>query len=157
MQLENAKQIGEEVLEKLKPHIYRGDLAGSIRRKKQEVKDIDIVIKPKPHFMAMTDIKKVLKSYGRFVLDGEKLIRVVTEDNVQIDVYIASNNYDPLLLIRTGSAEHNKKLCVKANSLNLSLTAKGLIDKHKEIIIATEEKDIFKELGLKYREPEERN
>ncbi|KKL91748.1 hypothetical protein LCGC14_1891640, partial [marine sediment metagenome] len=116
-----------------------------------------IVINPKKDFIAMTNIKKVLKSYGRFVLDGEKLVRVLTKDNVQIDVYIAHGNYNPLLLIRTGSLWHNKKLCMKAKSLNYSLTAKGLINKLNERVIATSEKDIFRELGFEYKEPEERD
>ncbi len=157
MELEKAKQIGNEVLEKIRPYIDQAAIAGSVRRNKQEVHDIDIVINPKKDFIAMTNIKKVLKSYGRFVLDGEKLVRVLTKDNVQIDVYIAHGNYNPLLLIRTGSLWHNKKLCMKAKSLNYSLTAKGLINKLNERVIATSEKDIFRELGFEYKEPEERD
>ncbi len=156
MQLQKAKQIGEEVLDKLRPYLIKGELAGSIRRKKKEVHDIDLVIELKKEFMAMTNIKKNLKSYGRFVLDGKKLIRILTEDDAQIDVYIAYGNYDTLLLIRTGSTEHNKKMCIKAKSLNYSLTAKGLMDKDIGLMIATKEKDIFRELGFEYKEPEER-
>ena len=156
MELEKAKQISNEVLEKIGPYIDKGEMAGSVRRQKQEVHDIDLVIEPKKDFMAMTNIKKVLKSYGMFKVDGEKMIRVRSEDNVQIDVYIAHGNYEPLLLIRTGSLEHNKKLCIKANILNLSLTAKGLINKDTGMVIATTEKDIFRELGFGYKESEER-
>ncbi len=157
MQLEKAKQIGNKVLEEIRPYIDQASIAGSVRRNKQEVHDIDLVIELKKDFMARTDIKKILKSYGRFVLDGEKLIRVISEDKVQIDVYIADGNYDPLLLIRTGSLWHNKKLCMKAKSLNYSLTAKGLINKGNEMVIATTEKDIFRELGFEYKEPGERD
>lgn len=157
MQLQKTKQIGEKVLEKLKPYINKGEIAGSVRRKKKEVRDVDIVIDPKKDFMALTNIKKILKSYGEFELDGKKLIRVLTKDNVQIDVYIAYGNYDPLLLIRTGSVEHNKKLCIKAKSLGYSLTANGLINKDNGMLIATKERDIFRELGFEYKEPEERS
>ena len=157
MELEKAKQIGNEVLEKIRPYIDQGEIAGSIRRNKQEVHDIDLVIELKRVFMSLTDIKKILRDYGRVVLDGEKLVRVLTKDNVQIDVYIAHGNYNPLLLIRTGSLWHNKKLCMKAKSLNYSLTAKGLINKLNERVIATTEKDIFRELNFEYKEPEERD
>ncbi|KKN07130.1 hypothetical protein LCGC14_1070140, partial [marine sediment metagenome] len=76
MELEKAKQIGNEVLEKIRPYIDQGEIAGSIRRNKQEVHDIDLVIELKRVFMSLTDIKKILRDYGRVVLDGEKLIRV---------------------------------------------------------------------------------
>ena len=98
MELEKAKQIGNEVLEKIRPCINQGEIAGSIRRKKKEVHDIDIVIDPKKDFMAMTNIKEILKGYGRFELDGEKLVRFITKDEVQIEVYIAHVNYESLLL-----------------------------------------------------------
>ena len=156
MELEKAKQIGTEVLEKIRPYIDKGEVAGSVRRQKQEVHDIDLVIELKKEFMARTDIKKILKDYGRFELDGKKLVRFITKDEVQIEVYIAHGNYDSLLMIRTGSLEHNKKLCVKANVLNYSLTAKGLINKDNGSVIATKEEDIFRELGFGYKEPEER-
>ena len=157
MELEKAKQIGNEVLEKIRPYIDQGEIAGSVRRNKQEVKDVDIVIDPKKEFMTLTYIKNILKSCGIFELNGKKLIKIVTKDNVQIDVYIAHGNYYPLLLIRTGSLEHNKKMCIKAKSLNYSLTAKGLINKLNERVIATTEKDIFRELNFEYKEPEERD
>ncbi len=157
MQLQKAKQIGEEVLKKIGPYINRGEVAGSIRRNKKEVHDIDLVIQPKIEFMSTTNIKNILKSYGKFVLDGDKLIRVVSKDKVQIDVYIAHGNYETLLMLRTGSLEHNKKLCAKAQSLNYSLTAKGLINKDNGMVIATREEDIFRELGFEYKAPEERD
>ena len=82
---------------------------------------------------------------------------MITQDNAQVDVYIANKeNYEPLLLIRTGSKEHNVKLTTKAISLGMKLTANGLIDNKTGKIIATSEKDIFKALKMNYIEPEKR-
>ncbi|MBS3104833.1 hypothetical protein J4234_01095 [Candidatus Woesearchaeota archaeon] len=85
-------------------------------------------------------------------------MRLITKDNVQVDVYIGNKeNYEPLLLIRTGSKEHNVKLTTRAQSMGLKLTANGVIDNKTGSIIATTERDIFKALKMDYIIPEKRN
>ena len=155
MQLTEAIKKGENVLKKISPFIVRGRLAGSIRRKKPIVKDIDIVVEIK--LDNLEDLKNSLFELGEIKLKGEKLVRIIAEDNTQIEIYIGNKeNYEPLLLIRTGSKEHNIKLTTKAISLGMKLTANGLIDIETNSIIATSEKDIFKALNLPYLEPEKR-
>ena len=106
----------------------------------------------------MDDIKKSLAELGELKLKGDKFIKLMTKGNVQVDIYIGNKeNYQSLLLIRTGSKEHNIKLTTKAISLGMKLTANGLIDHKTEKIIATSEKDIFKALKMNYVEPENRN
>lgn len=48
MQYLEAKKIADDVLEQIRPHCFRAEIAGSIRRLKPEVKDIEIVAIPKP-------------------------------------------------------------------------------------------------------------
>ena len=48
MKYEEALKIAEEVKALLAPHCLRIEIAGSIRRKKPEVKDIEIVAYPSP-------------------------------------------------------------------------------------------------------------
>ena len=155
MQLTEATKKGLQILKHISPFIARGRLAGSIRRKKPIVNDIDIVIELKPN--NLEDLKKFLSELGVLKLKGEKLIRLITNDNMQVEVYIATKeNYEPLLLIRTGSKEHNVKLTTRAHIFNYKLTANGLIDMKTSSIIATSEKDIFKALKMNYVEPEKR-
>lgn len=45
--LQHAEQLAHRLVELLTPHCERIDVAGSIRRKKQEVGDIEIVCLPK--------------------------------------------------------------------------------------------------------------
>lgn len=156
MQLNEATQKGVQILTKISPFITRGRLAGSIRRKKPIVRDIDIVIELKPQ--NLDKLKDSISKLGELKLKGDKLIRVIAKDNIQVDVYIGvKENYEPLLLIRTGSKEHNIKLTTRALSMNMQLTANGLIDKKTGKIIATSERDIFKALKMNYVEPEKRN
>lgn len=156
MQLTEAQEKGEEILKQLEPFIARGQLAGSIRRKKTIVRDIDIVIELKPD--NLDNLKKYLEETGILKLKGKKLIRFITNDNIQVDIYIVSKeNYEPLLLIRTGSKEHNVKLTTRSHIFNYKLTANGLIDMKTGSVIATSEQDIFKALKMNYIEPENRN
>ena len=156
MKLDEAKKRGEQILRKIAQYIIRGRLAGSIRRKKPIVRDIDIVIELKPQ--NLDKLKDSISQLGELKLKGTKLLRLITKDNVQVDVYIGNKeNYEPLLLIRTGSKEHNVKLTTRAQSMGLKLTANGVIDNKTGSIIGTTERDIFKALKMDYIIPEKRN
>ena len=155
MELKEAEKEGYSILKNIFHIVRRGRLAGSIRRKKPIVKDVDIVVELLPN--NIEKLKDELSKLGTLKLKGDKLIRLITKDNAQVDIYIATKeNYEPLLLIRTGSKEHNVKLTTRALSMNMQLTANGLIDKKTGKIIATSEKDIFKALKMNYIEPEKR-
>ena len=156
MQLNEAIKKGVQILSKISQFTTRRRLAGSIRRRKPIVRDIDIVVEIKSD--NLDKLKKCLAEIGNIKLKGDKLIRFITFDNIQVDIYIATKeNYEPLLLIRTGSKEHNIKLTTKAISLGMKLTANGLIDNKTGKIIATSERDIFKALKMSYVEPQNRS
>lgn len=155
MQLNEAQKKGELILRNIAPFIVRGRLAGSIRRKKPIVRDIDIVVELKPN--NLDNLKNFISKLGEVKLKGDKLIRFIATDNVQVDIYIGTKeNYESLLLIRTGSKEHNVKLTTRAMSMGLKLTAHGLIVTKNNSIIATSERDIFKALKMSYVEPKNR-
>jgi len=157
MELNKARKIGESVLDELSNLIEKGEIAGSIRRKKPEVGDIDLVVLPKKEFMALENLKSILKEQGNIEVEGDKVIRVKKGD-VKLDCYIANGkNYEVLLLIRTGSKEHNRKLAIEALKQGKKLNfAEGLIDIKTKSIIANTERGIFEALNLKYIEPEKR-
>lgn len=159
MKLDEAIKIGEIILKNLEQYIVRGSIAGSIRRKKPEVKDIDLVILPKKEFMSLDNIKLTLKKYGEISVEGNKVIRIKSKDNIEIDCYVSTEkNYEVILLIRTGSKEHNRKLAIEAMKQGKKLNfAEGLLDIKTKSIIANSERGIFEVLKMKYVEPENRN
>lgn len=55
MQYEKAKKIADRLVEIFSPHCSIIHIAGSIRREKSEVKDIEIVCRPKTEFVS-TDL-----------------------------------------------------------------------------------------------------
>lgn len=156
MNLGVAKEKAERIRATLAPFCSKIEIVGSIRRGKPEVKDIDIVLIPGNDPLGLN---AALKSLGRMEMGGEKLRRFSVV-GTQFDIYFATEeNWATLLLIRTGSTEHNKKLCTLAKSRGWKLCAggEGLFNARGERIAGDSEKSIFSALSLPYKEPWERS
>ena len=92
------------------------------------------------------------------VLSGGKAIWTLEFRGAQVDIYFAtSSSWGTLLLIRTGSKEHNVFLARRARSLGMELKASGAgLFRNGVRIAGDTEESIFEALGLPYKEPEER-
>lgn len=110
--LSQAKLIAESVLKHVRPSLIRGEIAGSIRRNKEIVGDIEIV--------ATSDNRELLVSLlsevGQHIKPGvpgivpwspkldAKYYRVRLNEGMNLDLFMASpENWGGLLLMRTGS------------------------------------------------------
>lgn len=152
MQLEEAEQLAEQIVGEIADYCEKIKIVGSIRRRKAEVKDIDLVLLVKPE--RWWDFTLKLRKISKVSIDGKQVKRVVYKGE-QIDLYIATpETWGTLVLIRTGSAAHNIKLSMIARKKGLKLSHSGLT-KNGEVIASTE-KEIFEALDLSYVEPEER-
>jgi DNA polymerase (family 10) len=152
MKLENAKSITNKFVSEIKEFCEKIEIAGSIRRKKLEVNDIDIVLIPK-----LRDyLTQKIRSISKVEIQGKKLIR--TEySGVQVDIYFATKEtWGILLLVRTGSKEHNIKLCQHAINKGMKLSSEKGLMRGNELIASKTEREIFKGLGMKYIKPEYR-
>jgi len=77
--------------------------------------------------------------------------------DLQVDIYRATpKTWGVLTLIRTGSTQHNIKLCSWAKSMGLMLSAKDGVIKDGQVIASRTEEEIFKALCLEYVAPEQR-
>ncbi len=167
MELKQAQEISNKVTEMIAPYCDRIQVAGSIRRKKPFVHDIDIILIPNNQGQLLYQ----LQSMGTLAAKGEKLLRVnPSKWGIQIDIYVATpETWATLLLIRTGSARHNIKLCSLAKTKGMTLKADGtgLIkwalnqteyeNAADERVAGDTEESIFQELGLAYVPPEKRD
>ena len=153
MELTEAQAIATEVIEILQPYSERIEAAGSVRRLKSKVNDVDIVLIPK------WDMRSVIPELFTDVkVNGPKLARV-TYRGVQVDLYYASpETYATLLLIRTGPKQHNIDLCTRAMKKGWMLRANGdgLFDNRGARVAGDTEESIFRALGLEYIPPERR-
>ncbi len=179
MKLEEAKLLADKVVAALTPLCERIEIAGSIRRQKAEVGDVDLVVIPKAvvGFLGPLGVPvdfpvdsvwnllvpKELKKAGLKVESaGPQLVRAVFPNAFQVDLYRAEmETWGVILLVRTGSREHNIKLCSLARSKGLMLSASDGVTKTAtsggmtttKVIASRSEEEIFKALGLEFVEP----
>lgn len=153
MKLVEAQKLSEEVKKILSPFCSKIEVAGSIRRKKAECRDVDIVLTPNP----LVDIVGILqRSMNAQVVKHGKQIFSLKINDIGVDLNLATKeNFAPLLLFRTGSWQHNMKLATKAKRMGLKFSPYGVFKNGKRIDDNTEE-GIFSALGEKYLKPEER-
>lgn len=112
--------------------------AGSIRRMKETIGDVDLLVTTKKPKEVIDYFLSRVPSEKRFKID----VRVLQED-----VFGAGLQYF------TGSKEHNVKLRTYAASLGFRVSEYGVFQGKKRIACKKEE-DVYKALGMPYIEPE---
>lgn len=154
IELERAQRIAQAVVKRLSPYCRKIAVAGSVRRKKPWVNDIDLVLIPND----LWDFHSELMKLGSLKMSGKKILRVMA-GSTQIDVYVADEEtWATLLLIRTGSAENNIRLAslAKKRGWHLVASGDGLFNELRERIAGNTERSIYDALGVPWQEPEER-
>lgn len=165
--LDQAEHLAQRIAEQLLPFCERGMcvVAGSIRRRRPFVNDIDLVVLPKTG--QLLALKARCKLATEVIKDGDQNMIVRLKNGVQLDVFIAHGeqgdlletkptNFGTLLLNRTGSTQHNVWLIEHAKSLGLTWNPyHGVFDGDRLLASATEA-GIFRALKLDFIEPEQR-
>ena len=156
-----AKQIADSILQELKPHCERIEIAGSIRRKKANPNDIEIVCIPKPYDVGLFEsgIATVVNQWEKVkgILPCKYTQRILPE-GIKLDLFFATvDNWGNIFLIRTGDWEFSKKF------MGILLPKKGykqvggVLKLNDKVIDCREEIDLFNLAGIKYIEPQKRN
>jgi len=130
-------------------------VAGSVRRKKSQVNDIDLVLIPHD----LWNLHHEIMGLGQMKMNGKKIMRVMF-GSTQIDIYVADEaTWSTLLLIRTGSEENNIRLATlaKKRGWRLAASGDGLFDENGKRIAGDTERSIYATLGLPWQRPEERS
>jgi len=152
-----ANELAGRVLKTIEPHIVKGQIAGSIQRKKKQVHDVDIVIIPKPFTFTGVIPTTLIKELGAEILRSGPKILAVTIDGNQVDIYAANEQDWGIQILRwTGSKEHNIWLCNRAIDKGMKLAVSHGLEKEGKVIASRSEEDIFKVLELPWIEPAER-
>jgi len=155
MTLARAVLVADEFVNALKklPLVKKISTAGSLRRQKETVRDIDILVisdKPKKVMQAFTSSPSV-----RDVLaEGQTKASVRTKEDIQVDCRVVEQkSFGAALLYFTGSKNFNIKLRQMAIKKGLKINEYGVFRNDKFVCGRTEE-EIFKLLGMPYIEPE---
>ncbi len=160
--LSDALQASEPLLENLRAHpaVIRCSAAGSLRRFREIIGDIDLLASSKKpndvieFFVSQPGIVKVLAK-------GETKASVILEGGIQSDLRVVSDREFPFALAYfTGSKEHNIVMRQRAISRGLRLNEYGLFKSKEEtrdpklLVPCKSEEEIFEKLDLPYIEPE---
>jgi DNA polymerase (family 10) len=155
MTLAQATVIANEFVKPLRElsEVKKISIAGSLRRQKETVRDIDIlVISDKPRKIVDTFTKIPLVK--DVLAQGETKSSVRTKDDVQVDCRVVEQkSFGAALLYFTGSKNFNIKMRKLAIKKGLKISEYGVFKRNKFVCGRTEE-EIFKYFGMSYIEPE---
>ncbi len=153
--LDTAQYAATELYTALASHpaTIRLDIAGSLRRHKETVKDIDIVLSSlDPQAVSAAFISHPLVETT--IAQGETKTTVRLHNGIQADLRIVTDAHYPYLLHHfTGSKEHNIELRQRAQTLGYSLNEYGLQQDGQDILCEDEDA-LFAALGLHPIPPE---
>jgi DNA polymerase (family 10) len=162
--ISEALPRAEPLLEALRSHpdVIRCSTAGSLRRHREVIGDIDLLASSKKpaevieFFTSQPGIEKVLAK-------GETKASVLLEGGIQSDLRVVSDaEYSSALLYFTGSKEHNIVMRQRAIDRGLRLNEYGLFHSKVEtrdpklLVKCRTEEEMFEKLGLHYIPPEMR-
>ena len=162
--LSEALPRAQTLLEALRSHpdVIRCSSAGSMRRHREVIGDIDLLASSKQagevieFFTSQPGIVKVLAK-------GETKASVLLEGGIQSDLRVVSDaEYSSALMYFTGSKEHNIVMRQRAIDHGLRLNEYGLFRSTEEtrnpklLVKCQTEEEIFEQLGLHYIPPEMR-
>jgi len=166
MKLQEAARLAERCVEVLTPFCERIEIAGSIRRARPNVNDIDLVALPKPGQEAA--LRARIEKNGRPPrVSGPQTIVFDLAGGFQVDLWLAHareadlvavtpGNFGTLYLCRTGAKEFNIWLAKQAQAKGLHWNPHHGIFRDKEWLAGETEEDVFRALALDWIPPVER-
>lgn len=184
MRLAEARDLAEDLAREMTPYCHTVTVAGSIRRGRPEVKDLEIVAVPR-----WAEVPDRYDLLGETTVRRNELFRWAAgsavwwvktgtrerkpwaikedgkywrglvgpfEDDVVLDLFLAApENAGIITVIRTGCAEFSQALVTHAKRIGMPCAGGYLTSRGKPVPTPTEE-DVFRMLGLAWVEPEAR-
>lgn len=151
----HAKSLAEEIIKTLKESsaVIRCSEAGSLRRRKETVKDIDILASSN-NANAVMNIFVSHPLVMQVVSKGATKSSVLLKGGIAADLRVVDNREYPYALHHfTGSKEHNVALRHIARQKGLKINEYGIF-RDEELVRCETEEDIFKVFRMSYIPPE---
>lgn len=161
--------LAEKLIAELSPYCQRIEIAGSLRRLKPEVGDIELVAIPlfgvdlfgnetEEHLLDVVDWER----FGKVVKAGSKYKQIELYQGINLDLFIVTPpaQWGVQFVIRTGPAEFSKHFVTQKKFGGLLPSCfrveDGAIWSNNHVIETPEEIDVFNLIGLPFVEPEKR-
>jgi DNA polymerase (family X) len=136
--------------------------AGSLRRGRDTIGDVDLLVTMRPGREKQKDVDAVAEHILKYpgidqtLAHGENKVSVLLGNGLQVDVrMLAKENFGAALLYFTGSKAHNVGLRGRALARGWTLNEYALTTvKGGKVVAGKSEEEIYAKLGLDYIEPE---
>lgn len=155
--LGRAMPVADDIVRNLRARSPLGKIsvAGSIRRWKEAVRDIDILAtsaKPEKVMATFTTLPSVREVLAR----GATRSSILTVDGIQVDLRVVEESaFGAALQYFTGSKEHNIRLRERGSRAGLKINEYGVFrEKDGKRIGGRREGEVYQALGLPYIPPE---
>jgi DNA polymerase (family 10) len=162
----HARGAADRIVETIQKQkgVIRSEVAGSLRRRKEIIGDIDILVSSK-----LSDVKKIMDVFTthpdveKIIAKGETKSSVMLNAAINCDLRVVKDEEFPFALAYfTGSKEHNIEMRSLAKQFGWSLNEYGFSElgaeekrgKAKRIVKCKNEEDIYQALELAYVPPE---
>jgi DNA polymerase (family 10) len=151
-----AEQVAGPLVEYLQETPGANDVvvAGSYRRQKETVADLDILAtcaknsKVMDRFVGYEDVRQV-------VSQGQTRSTVILRSGVQVDLRVVPQaSYGAALMYFTGSKEHNIAIRKIGLARKLKINEYGAFRGERRVAGRTEEEEMYAKVGLPFIEPE---
>lgn len=143
----------EVICRYLAPYAERVGYAGSLRRMKEIVHDVDVLA-------ASTNPEETMKAFLKLPLiesvlaQGGTKASVRVQDDLQVDLrVIEPKSWGAAMHYFTGSKAHNIRMRERAIKMGFKLNEYGLFDANDKCVAGVEEEEIFTRLGLPFIPP----
>ena len=143
--------------------VSKAAIAGSLRRRKEIIGDIDILVSASKKDRArISQMFVEHEAVERIIGQGDTKSSVLLKSGINCDLRVVNESEFPFALnYFTGSKEHNVEMRTRARKLGLSLNEYGFTstdekpkNKKSKLPICSDEEDIYRTLGLDYIHPE---
>lgn len=176
MELSEAKMVAGVIENILEPYCNRLAVAGSIRRGKEDVGDIEIVAIPKMNSSydlwgekvgehSLLNHSSIYETFGNILKSGKRFVQVETTWNINLDLFVVlpPAQWGVIMAIRTGPVDFSKWIVTprsKGGALpNGWRVEDGRVwDGQTELptMIMEDEREFLNWLGLGWIEPKDR-
>lgn len=169
MRLDMARDVANQLVTYFQPDCKRIEVAGSIRRCKPDVGDIEILAVPTIKLYELLDdllsegkIYHVTPKRWGNKLRAFRLPLKYLDDSVQVDLFLQPNptTWGVNLMIRTGSAEFSRKMVTKRSAGGFMPDHFRIYDARvwagAKVLETPEEEDVFRLWGMDYVLPPQR-
>lgn len=166
------RPIAEEIVETLSPYCDPIVIAGSLRRERPSIGDIEIVCLPKYDEEAdlFGNVVNQVSLVDRFFndrtcpykgleLNGPQMKKFRFKNLINVDLFLpkSPDHWGAILFVRTGSSQFNLWVMGVVQRRARTYFEKGRLHRDGQLLATPTEEDVFRELGLPYIPPNMRD